>query len=110
MEHQIVLDCMTIKQLKRLQRDVENAIASLDNREKKQRAKAKLEKEAQKMGFNLEEFFEDKVKTSRKPVQPKYRNPDDMSQTWSGRGREPIWVKEARSRGFSLKDMLIEES
>ena len=28
----------------------------------------------------------------RKPAKPKYRNPADESQTWTGRGRKPLWV------------------
>jgi DNA-binding protein H-NS len=27
------------------------------------------------------------------PVAPKYRNPAAASQTWSGRGRKPLWIK-----------------
>lgn len=27
-------------------------------------------------------------------VPPKYRNPDDRSQTWTGRGRMPLWAAE----------------
>ena len=25
-------------------------------------------------------------------VEPKYRNPDDASQTWTGRGKPPAWI------------------
>lgn len=28
----------------------------------------------------------------RNPARPKYRNPADPSQTWTGRGRKPHWV------------------
>jgi DNA-binding protein H-NS len=42
-----------------------------------------------------------KGKTGRK-VAPKYRNPKDRSETWSGRGRMPLWlqgmIKEGRKR------------
>lgn len=30
----------------------------------------------------------------RNPAKPKYQNPEDESQTWSGRGRRPHWVQE----------------
>ena len=30
----------------------------------------------------------------RNPAKPKYRNPDDESQTWTGRGRRPLWVSD----------------
>ena len=29
----------------------------------------------------------------RSAVAPKYRNPADPSQTWSGRGRPPTWIE-----------------
>lgn len=35
----------------------------------------------------------------------KYRNPDDPSQTWSGRGRRPRWLSEALEAGRKLEDL-----
>ena len=37
--------------------------------------------------------------------EPKYSNPDDPSQTWSGRGRRPRWVTQALEAGRSLDDL-----
>ena len=37
-------------------------------------------------------------------VQAKYRNPDDPTQQWSGRGRQPAWVKALIASGKSLDD------
>lgn len=31
-------------------------------------------------------------------VAPKYRNPADASQTWSGRGKPPLWIKDVEDR------------
>ena len=33
---------------------------------------------------------------------PRYRNPLDAAQTWSGRGRQPKWVAEALAAGQTL--------
>jgi DNA-binding protein H-NS len=33
------------------------------------------------------------------PVQPKYRNPDQPSQTWAGRGKQPRWLVAQLSAG-----------
>lgn len=45
----------------------------------------------------------------RSIVAPKYRNPDDASQTWSGRGKQPLWVVAAlKRRGVTLNSLLIE--
>ena len=37
-------------------------------------------------------------------VQAKYRNPEDPNQQWSGRGRQPAWVKAWVESGKSLED------
>lgn len=39
---------------------------------------------------------------------PKYRDPADPSQTWSGRGRQPVWFSTAlRRRGVTAESLLI---
>jgi DNA-binding protein H-NS len=51
---------------------------------------------------------EDKVTDRRrKKVQPKYRNPDNPGETWSGRGRQPKWVQRALAHGGTLEDLTI---
>lgn len=42
-----------------------------------------------------------------KKVAPKYRNPEDKSQTWAGRGLQPKWLSEAIKGGKSLDDFAI---
>lgn len=44
---------------------------------------------------------------TRGKVKPKYRNPADPSQTWSGRGKRPRWFHAALSSGKKEKDLLI---
>lgn len=55
--------------------------------------------------FTLEEVLE--AKSARKPVKPKYKNPNDTAQTWTGRGRKPRWVEDCLSNGMDLADLLI---
>ena len=38
-------------------------------------------------------------------VTAKYRNPDDPTQQWTGRGRQPAWVKTWIESGKSLDDI-----
>ncbi|CAK0744546.1 DNA-binding protein H-NS [Gammaproteobacteria bacterium] len=38
---------------------------------------------------------------------PKYRNPDNHAQTWTGKGRKPGWLLSAVQRGDSLEGMII---
>ncbi|KWO61305.1 hypothetical protein WT98_30670 [Burkholderia territorii] len=39
--------------------------------------------------------------THRSPVLPKYRNPQ-TGETWSGRGREPRWIKDKDRTVFQI--------
>src|SRR5206468_7350413 len=43
----------------------------------------------------------------RSPVQPKYRNPDNPSETWSGRGRQPRWLVAQLRAGGRIDDFSI---
>ena len=57
---------------------------------------------AKDLGFSSGE----QVKIKTKPPTPaKYRNPEGLE--WSGRGREPLWLKEALNSGKSKDDFLI---
>jgi DNA-binding protein H-NS len=41
------------------------------------------------------------------PVLPKYRNPKNPSETWSGRGKQPRWLAKQLLAGSKLDDFLI---
>lgn len=50
------------------------------------------------------------VRTKRRgtgSVAPKYRNPADPEQTWSGRGKRPRWFNDALKAGKKEKDLAI---
>jgi hypothetical protein len=38
---------------------------------------------------------------------PRYRNPDNATETWSGRGKMPAWVQQALEGGASLAELEI---
>jgi DNA-binding protein H-NS len=42
-------------------------------------------------------------------VEPKYRNPENPSITWSGRGKQPVWVSEFLAAGGSIDTIRISE-
>lgn len=42
-----------------------------------------------------------------KKVDPKYRNPDDASKTWTGRGVAPKWMQALLSAGKDKSEFLI---
>ena len=41
------------------------------------------------------------------PVSPKYRNPDQPSETWAGRGKRPRWLVEQLGSGKRIEDFRI---
>lgn len=48
-----------------------------------------------------------KPQSLRAKVLPKYRNPDNADETWSGRGRQPKWVQAALAGGETLAGLAI---
>lgn len=42
-----------------------------------------------------------------KKLPPKFRNPTNTAEMWSGRGLKPAWVVQALANGKSLDDLLI---
>jgi DNA-binding protein H-NS len=40
---------------------------------------------------------------------PKYVNPDNPAQTWSGRGRRPAWLDDALEAGHDLESLIISD-
>jgi DNA-binding protein H-NS len=48
-----------------------------------------------------------KPQSPRGKVLPKYRNPENPEETWSGRGRQPKWVQAALAERHTLSDLAI---
>jgi DNA-binding protein H-NS len=40
-------------------------------------------------------------------VYPKYRNPKEPSETWSGRGKQPRWLAAALKTGHTIEEFVI---
>lgn len=79
-------------------------------RERRDEVKAKLTKIARDEGFSIEELFGSRRARSSRAgtkVPPKFRNPADTTQTWSGRGKRPRWLADALAKGRKEKDFLI---
>jgi DNA-binding protein H-NS len=76
----------------------------------------KLEHEKQKLQRQLDELgrkFGGSPKDipQRRPypnVEPKYRNPTNPLETWSGRGKTPRWVVELLATGANLDELRIQ--
>lgn len=102
----IDLDAMSRDELLKLREDVDKALKTLDTRRRAEARKA-AESTAREMGFTLEELVASKGASAKQKSPPKYRNPDDPTKTWTGRGRQPAWIKEGLAAGKSLDDFMI---
>jgi DNA-binding protein H-NS len=100
------LSGLSLKELRQLERDVLKAISGFEDRQKVE-ARAKLDALAKELGYSLTDLLGAGGKTSRSPGVPKYRHPDDSSQTWSGRGRKPKWYIDHISAGKNPNDFAI---
>jgi DNA-binding protein H-NS len=60
-------------------------------------------------GYSMEDIFGGtrKARRSTGTVAPKYRNPANPEQTWSGRGKRPRWFNDALKAGKKEKDLAI---
>lgn len=101
------LEKMTLEELQAHQREIDAAIRGFEKRRRAD-AIAELREVARKHGFPLEELVGGKpVKVAPAKGVAKYANPADRSQTWTGRGRQPAWVKDTLAQGKPLSSLAI---
>jgi len=102
------IENMSLKELKKLERDVVAAIANFETRAKAH-ALAELDVRARELGFSLAELTGAAVSTKAKraPATAKYANPANQTETWSGRGRKPVWFAKALANGTDVGELMI---
>lgn len=86
--------------------------AEIKARQSEEKAKAKKQIVELARAFNLsveDVLSKTKAGGAGKPVKAKYSHPQDASLTWSGRGRQPVWVQEQLKQGKSLESLLIRD-
>lgn len=109
----IDLQSMGLKELKDLNVAVTRAIVGYEER-KRIAALAALEAVAKENGYSLQDLigggFAATSKRARTPAVPKYENPSNKSDTWSGRGRKPLWFASALAKGKTPESMAIKSN
>ena len=101
---------LSVDELKRLQEEAEALIAS-KNDQAIDDAYNQILAVAESVGFTVEQLLEygeqKRKKTTRKAVEPRYRNKNNSDETWTGRGKQPRWLVAELEKGAKLEDFLI---
>ena len=118
----IDLNSLSRADLAKLRADIDRAITGAAEREMRA-AREAAEAAAREHGFSLADLTSGVGASSarskgRKSAgaassgvgasearEVRYRNPEDHSQTWSGRGRRPAWYSEALAAGRVIEDL-----
>ena len=97
------LESLNRAELEKLRSDVEKALSTLSERERLAALQA-AEEAARAHGFSLKDLtgIAPAKAKGRAKNPPKYRNPENPSATWTGRGRKPQWIKDAEDAGADI--------
>ena len=104
---QINLEKLSLKDLQELELRVDKAIAEARLKERSELT-AEIEQMVADRGFTMSEIFSTKRGSPKgRTVAPKFANPEDPGQTWTGRGRKPNWLVQKLEEGADLDDLLL---
>jgi DNA-binding protein H-NS len=107
------LDAMSVDEMWRLHEQISQVLAVRLTSEKRQLEKrlAQLlrEKETRQAAPADAQTVKGAHRERRKypRVYPKYRNPKEPSETWSGRGKQPRWLAAALKTGHTIEEFVI---
>ncbi|MEA3412121.1 MAG: H-NS histone family protein [Pseudomonadota bacterium] len=96
----------SLKQLLDLEQDLTKAIRDRQVEQKKE-ALDKVRDIAAGLGITPEELILGEGRPKKGRVPAKYQNPINKKQTWSGRGKQPGWLKELLAGGKKIEELEI---
>lgn len=99
------LERMSLKQLQELEVKLKRAKAGVEDRSRAE-VRKKVEAIVAESGFKMSDIFGARGGKGR-TVAAKYANPDDPSETWTGRGRKPRWLAAKLKDGGKIEKFLI---
>ena len=94
------------EELQALIKDAESALQAKQAGMRKQ-VIAQIKELAASIGVTVEIIDDKKSKKSSSSVAAKYANPANPSETWTGRGLAPKWMKELLDQGRNTNEFLI---
>lgn len=101
----INVDNLSLKDLNELEAKLAKAKTQAAQAERT-RLKEKIDSLLKGTGLTVHDLY-GVGKRGRGKSAAKYANPDDRSQTWTGRGRKPNWLVAKLKRGAKMTDFGI---
>jgi len=108
----INLDALSPAELQALIKSAEAQMGAA-RKNQVQEVRTKIDSILANAGLTLDEVYPRRGgkggKSPKTAVAPKYRSPENPTQTWSGRGKRPLWFVEAlKKRGVTAESLLIQ--
>ena len=90
-------------ELRSLHRELGTLIA-----ERRHEALQQLRDQAAMLGFSAEDLAPPKLKRGK--AAPRFRDPADPHNIWTGRGKPPQWMQDLLDRGHDRNEFAIKEN
>jgi DNA-binding protein H-NS len=105
------LSNLSLGDLRNLQEQIKQEMKKREQ-EEVQKAREQILAIAQSVGIPVKDLISTAGRGQKSgggtgSVAPRYRNPADASQQWTGRGRQPKWVKEWVEGGKELDQLRV---
>jgi len=112
MNKKIDLDAMSVDEMWRLHEKIGQVLSVRLTSEKRELEKrlAQLRRENEMHSASTESLGVSRERRKYPRVYPKYRNPNEPSETWSGRGKQPRWLVAALKTGHRIEEFMISKA
>jgi DNA-binding protein H-NS len=112
MNKKIDLDAMSVDEMWKLHEQIGQILSVRLTSEKRELEKrlAHLRREHEMNPASTEALSAPRERRKYPRVYPKYRNPDEPSETWSGRGKQPRWLAAALKTGHKIEEFMISKA
>lgn len=95
-----ILQCNDLNELLEAQKNIEKQLKKV-RKAKLAEAQKQVKQLANDLGVTVNELVNEETPA-------KYVNPNDPTQSWSGRGKKPSWLVELLEKGTKLEDLIAE--
>ena len=112
MNKKIDLDAMSVDEMWRLHEKIGQVLSVRLTSEKRELEKrlSQLRRENEMHSPSAEASGVLRERRKYPRVYPKYRNPNEPTETWSGRGKQPRWLVAALKTGHKIEEFMISKT